>query len=594
MMPKDTVIQTKKWYRNGYLTGTAVGLGIAVACTAAITYLLFDNDGVLFLYLLCLPAVLLTLFMAGLMVYMSAFYRKFRIIFGTSGISVETIYHPILHPYTCAYEDIQRISRGDSAASIRILDARGNSYQLPCGALEDGMDGVLSEFKNRIPHEKIEPKIQTAAQRVSCRSRASIAFSVFFFCFLTTMLIFIPTEKFPFFSIAWKITDWSFNRSSVNAVRIDSQGHPWLIVKDNLDLNHYHLRHVTGNGAKSWKMPALGSITPFMIGLAEDANQDPWLIMGKQLAHWEGGQWTFLDTPMGAQLWGTSAMGLAVADSIVWGIDQSARDRIIRLDLSQPPGKVDVFPLPISSASADCQIGGIKLLPGGDLMAIFHNDSVLGVFRLHDSQWQEIASIQKDISSETCVSDFTVDSNGNIWVLSFSVVENKNVGKFDPQRNAWTWMDIRHPGLDSEIGPFEFGYSNIIVDPLGRVWISGDRERGRIDYGMVGVYEKGAEDTLVEIRHYTTENSSLESGVIHHILPTPDGRIWSWGGQLVWIQSAAEALPATAPDWIISLGGREERSLVAFCILAPVCILALVYVILAVINTRKAGRISGR
>jgi hypothetical protein len=525
------------------------------------------------------------------MVYLSVFARRYRVLFHAGGLAVQIYYHPLLRPYECTYEAIRKISRGSNASSIRILDARGNSYQLQCGALEGGTDRILSELENRIPPEKIDPGIRFSAKRHSCRDLANVAFSLFYLCTLVTLLFFAQSKNFLVISIAWNTEDWSFKRSSVDLARIDSQGHPWLIVKDYLDFNHYHLRHVTSEGTKSWKLPPLGSASAFSIGLAEDGNQDPWLIMGKQLAHWEGGQWTFLNTPMDAQLWGVSGMELAVDDSIVWGIDQATHNRIIRLDLSQPPGKVDVFPLPISSASAGCQIGGIKILPDGDLMAIFHNDSVFGVFRLHGYEWQEITSIQKGISSETCVSDFTVGPDGNIWVLSSSVVENKNVGKFDPQQNAWTWMDIRHPGIEGQIGSFEFGYSNIAVDSLGRVWISGDRERGRIDYDMVGVYEEGAEDTLVEIRHYTSENSSLESGVTHRLLQTLDGRIWSWGGQLVWIQSDKRELPNPAPDWIAVINGREERNFVLFLMMAMVCFLTLVRVALTVITIRKASQI---
>ena len=59
----------------------------------------------------------------------------------------------------------------------------------------------------------------------------------------------------------------------------------------------------------------------------------------------------------------------------------------------------------------------------------------------------------------------------------------------------------------------------------------------------------------MEVRNYSPGNSSLEILPDSQPLPGPDGRMWAWNRQLVWIQSNLQDLPEPSADWVAGFNG---------------------------------------
>jgi hypothetical protein len=118
--------------------------------------------------------------------------------------------------------------------------------------------------------------------------------------------------------------------------------------------------------------------------------------------------------------------------------------------------------------------------------------------------------------------------------------------------------------------------------------------RSNADYGTVGVFETGPNESLVEIRHYATENSSLNHKNTAYLIPAPNGRFWTWGTQLVWIQSCQD-LPQTLPNWISFVNNTRDTLIYIFSMFCLMFVLLGIWLALYAISriSRSTGIPSG-
>jgi len=359
------------------------------------------------------------------------------------------------------------------------------------------------------------------------------------------------------FTVAWNISDRKMGRMDVRAITVDSHGDPWFISQRQFSDDKYEIRHVAQGRTDSWNLPALSFEERQFAGIALDDADNPWLILGKRLAHWDGSQWVFIPTPFEADINSFICPSIIVNDSMVWGIDSTAnQNRLIQLDLSQKPIETQEILLPPELASKQYGFHCIAESKD-DLVVVLSNKEQVDFYQLQNLEWQKITGFSREQVPYWSVNDIEIDSKNQIWVSLMASLNDKHVGKFDPTTNSWTWFNLeRQPGLEDRI----FDFSHIAVDGFGRVWISATQFRttesiiSSSDYeaGTIGVFEEKG-DTLVEIRHYTSRNSSLETSGVAKIINGPDGKLWTWSRQLVWMDGSQQELPHPLPDWFVSL-----------------------------------------
>jgi hypothetical protein len=370
--------------------------------------------------------------------------------------------------------------------------------------------------------------------------------------------------------IAWNISDRQVNRFEIKAVTIDSNGSPWLIAQKLFrDSEGYELRHITENEVDIWDLPSLTYEEMMSISVAKDKTDTPWLLIGERLAHWNGTEWVFSPTPLNASIHDFLSSSTVIQDSIAWGVDYATEGkRIIRLDLGQEPIQAREILLPDGLDTQKYAFESIVSIGDNDLLAVVSNDMQLDMYRLQNFEWRKITSFQKDQASKLYIQDMVVDSNDRIWVVVNPWVKSdgKLVGKYDPKDNIWTWFDIEP---QSDVANRFFDYGFIGVDDLGRVWLSAvqygpDGSRAALfgssnsdllgyETDTLGVYEENSENKLVEIRHYTSKNSYLETRRVSRLILGSDEKIWTWGKQLVWMDSRQQLLPKPLPNRFVAL-----------------------------------------
>jgi hypothetical protein len=572
-------IGVRKYYRFVYPVLFIVILLLVLALAIGLALYLDFKNLIALLIFLCIPLGVGFALVAGVLGYMSLFTWKYRVAFDSTGFSVQTIYHPFFHSYQCPYGEIQKIERGNSAASIRFLDVRGNTFQLPTGWLEGGSDRVLTELERRIPPEKIAPNLRQTVKSRSCRDWAGIVISLSLLFIIYLMLFINLKTEFLFIPIGWNAADWDPLRTDVLTAAIGPDGAPWLVVEPGLRMNFFQLRHAAPDGMKSWDLPSIPYEARLGMSIVEGKDREPWLIFGKQLAQWNGTQWVFIPMPYNADLEHYSNTLLAVKGSEVWGIDQAAKEkRILRLDLGQTPVAAQAIPLPDSVDSQAYSFDGLILAPDNSVIVSITSKTEALFYRYQNDQWLKITSIALDPAKIDCLCDFTLDTGGQIWAAMDPRVRAKPVGIYNPEKNAWIWFDLLHPDFSGTY----YGYDSILVDPRNRVWLSGTSS-GRGNHA-VGVYEIAANNTLVEIRHYTPENSSLQYSFLSSIVLGPDGRIWSWNKQLAWIQSNQQNLPKPLPDGLAffnSMPGTLILVICLFCLILPLIVTRLALILLS-------------
>ncbi len=386
-------------------------------------------------------------------------------------------------------------------------------------------------------------------------------------------------------AVAWNIADRSWNRDEIRAAILGSQGDPWFIAHKSWGNNRYELRHITGKQVVSWKLPASALKQIMFAAIAEGKDKDhPWLILGDELAHWDGSQWVFTPMPLQADLESySSCASVASRGATVWGIDQATKSsRLIRLDLDREPIQAHEILLPEGLSSQNYRFYCLIPTNGNGLLAVLTDGTQQDFYQLENSAWQRITSFQVE-KDALGISDVTSDSGGRLWVLLGRWAPGVHVGKYDPQANTWTWYEIE---VQPEVTDRVLDYGHIAVDGLGRVWLSADQYKplsatdttiGSHNYEThaVGVFEETTDHKLVELRHYTTANSSLQTSPLARIIVGPDQRIWTWDQQLVWMDSSQQELPQPATRWFLTLTDYRVLMGLLLVIFVPFSIVAI-------------------
>jgi hypothetical protein len=367
-------------------------------------------------------------------------------------------------------------------------------------------------------------------------------------------MLFINKE-FPLIQIAWKMADRTWNLSQrVEKVSIDEHGNPWFINDGS------KLRYINNGQPFSWDLlPTTYEERIFseIIGTSED--QGPWILLGKRLLQWDKDRWESFDLPSDANIQSYSQKSVVVRNMVVWGIDSSTNgSRIIQIDLTQHPFQSREIFLPSELTSEQYKFDCIALANENALLAFISNDEKTVIYNFQDGSWRKITEHQKEKQSKVYWGNVVVDAQDQIWVVleSFWWPGNK-VGKYNPQEDKWTWFTFEYPDIKGR----EFEYDELLVDKLGRVWISGfqykpltqpgsddDKSDYTPEYSVVGVYEV-RESILHEVRHYTPRNSSLDIGRVSRMLLGSDGKIWTGDKRLVWMDSNVSKLALPLPEW---------------------------------------------
>lgn len=487
------------------------------------------------------------------------YYWTYRLEFGETSLQTRAIYHPILrsvlrpscyapmiHLFSCKYDDIVRVQRGEMRGILAIVLRSGRTIRIGSGWFDGSKNRLLDELARHISVERIEPGLADALWK---RTRAdllriisTIPVVLVFGIFLT-----LPTADL----IARGQTGWHsvarVSPLSVKGFSLDSDGAPWLIAGTGTG-SQYRVYHVSEAGTRVWKPPLRVNGREYSRPLAVGGNAsgEPWIIFPTQMLHWTGAEWQ--QTPFPGGKIQNRYDKMAVAGSNLWALALTAEgsDEVLwSMDFSS--GESHVVLLPNSAVQAGLSVYRFHVLTDESLL-VFAGGSgdIQGVFYLlRDGQWQMLG-YPAEWSSSGVVQDLTMDSIGRVWVLYRIYGGDRVVGdtlsRLDPESMAWAWWQLEPQG--------SWTYWSMEVDTLGRIWLADS------DSGSLAVFQLTSDDRLYEIVRYTPENSNYEYGPFRL---GPDGRMWSLGDRLVWIDSNVATLPRPLPDSMVIAVNRSAQ-----------------------------------
>jgi hypothetical protein len=339
-----------------------------------------------------------------------------------------------------------------------------------------------------------------------------------------------------------KSTVWHEELGSwyVNGISVDSDGSVWAVA------GHYKgdvfVWHLSEDARDHWTLPRELLSKHGLPSISHDLNGNPRVatshIEASTIYSWEDDGWkqtnsniNFFNNNLHAhdtKLWGIQNGNLAYWD---FADNQSG-------EISSPPEVV----------ANGLRLLDFKVTPNGLVLAKFsEQDKPDTLYKFENGQWQEAVP---PFPENEWLRKFCLDGQERIWALNSigSDHDQDLLGYYDVENQKWRWQNLQ------PLHTYPIAYfSDIAVDPLGRIWISGMYEKPEDLYPNISFVKVIAwsEDEIIQIEEYNENNSNVEHA--SSMIVTPDGRIWLHENTLLWIDATSPKLPSPLPDWVNNL-----------------------------------------
>lgn len=580
MNPK--VFRLGKFRRWWVLAVGIIGFG-ALAWLMTMLFLSTSSENKLVPILLP-PLLGMTLFTALLCGYMIWVVWSYRIEFFEDELCVSRFGIPFARQIRCSYEDITYVRRPIMKGYIEVIPKQGKSFHL-LTIVEGSSDGLMDEFERRLEPEKFQVFLREELKRYSIFDKVGLVSVVPLL--VVVALFFLPkfVARFYAWETAWPST--TFNFGEINGLWFDQRGNVWLANRQPLSPNS-QIIEITEEGTNRWTV----NLTFFDLVLADRKGQ-PWIIDYDEIFHWTGSSWK--PVPLGGYTIGSYAAPPVVVDGKYWVSAYSkARDSHFLISLDLDTEEIQIVHLPPDLASDNFTIRGFQLAPDGSFLVMLAKPFTPIFFysyaaqsgewekkmELVEAKWetQSIFGAEQDPWLE--FGGFTIDKTGQVWVV-LDDQTGSQIGRFDASSQTWQWSVIED---DCELCSASYG--DIVVDDNGRAWVKAEYGRKSAPDAKYAILQGRGVDVFIprwgqtaeRVMRYTRDNSNYQLGFgSSDIQRTEDGRIWTAGNRLVWIDSSKPELPAPLPDWIANLISREMYIKASLFTIVALIVMAVIY-----------------
>ena len=528
-----------------------------------------------FMMALIIPSVFVSLVLllgVVLLAYTALFCWTYRLEFGESVLQLHTIYHPFVHQFCCAYEDIVQVKRGMVRGLLEIVPRKGSPLRVGARAFEGGSNRLLDELFERVGAERFEPDLRVSLWKYTRFDRFHVAFLAVILFSQVVNLYLSAGHDFVSTFVAWR-SAWGGGLATVEAFALDADSTPWIVAETGLQ-DDCRVHHITKSGTRTWDLPEDVDQLPgcgFPIGLGRDDAERPVVVYRDHLLHWDGEAWqreAFAPVEDGLRV---NSGWVASRGTKLWGAAESADGSTVLFSLDLSSGEWRVVPPPDSAVDDGLAMSyRFHQSVDGSLLVLMTGENQVRFYLFRDSEWLE-PGYPILMPSPAGVSNFAADSAGRIWLLLEAGRGKYALGRFDPETIAWDWSE-----LDSGCDVCGKRYFYMDVDALGRVWLRGFDDEGRV----LDVFELPSEGSARHVVRYTSDNSNYQSGHSTNFSDVRlgvDGRMWAADNRLVWLDSAARELPSPLPDWTLSLTSIEARFILLLCVSVVMMMYAAVY-----------------
>jgi streptogramin lyase len=490
--------------------------------------------------------------LTALSLYMWKFWSNYRLEFTPTHIQLKILPHPFFRPFSMAYTDIVRVSRG-LRGQLMLLPKQGKPVWVTAGVFEGGHNSVLSELSKHIDSNYIEPELEQALWVYRRPDKMFIWANIVIILSLLPYFYGLFGHSFVLRQIAWKDAYTGTIPERIENYWIDEDGSPWVLLHRS---SNSQVIHLAGSEIQTWELPPENILLDethsnnFLVSgsIISDARGIPWVAYAHTgLLRLNGDRWEWLAFRTDAT--NLSIRELKVANDAIWALVSHKDFGEELFKINPVNGEVSLVPLPSELHLQDIVIGSIKA-QNDKLLVWLKGETSTYIYELNQGVWSNsFITVEGNTSFPD---DFIVDSHQRLWVVETTFEsgcpgnsEQVRVGLLDPMGNGWLWH--AWPCHEDDIGYIRA--RSILVDSMDRVWVAVD---DRLD-----VFRLTSESVLEPITHYSVLNSNYQDDYNRNpVRLGADGRIWSAGDHLAWLDTTAATLPSPVPAWLDFLGKR--------------------------------------
>ncbi|HMZ44649.1 MAG TPA: hypothetical protein PLI15_16485 [Anaerolineales bacterium] len=434
-----------------------------------------------------------------------------------------------LESFSVAYEQIQSITVSPFFRKATITGHDAKTYIfLPTWFGDDFGEAVLLALQSRVPQGVFSPDIDVpvAAKRWAKLDRLRSAVSILLMCWTLFSMVFNPRDSL--FVHSWHVENPKLFNEYVRFHSVDEEGGFWAA---GWGFDGYTLYYLPGEN--KWTLPEdqYGESYPQFV--SGDPNGFPIVWMDTGAFHYEIDDWRFIpyENSLDVNMDFFDSRGVASGTKCL--MIESQKNQIVEIDALT--GKWSVIHLPEDVNQQDALPISMRRASNGDILVLIVDNPAASVYVLSDGEWM----LQKYPVSMPggFVKDYSLDNDGSLWVL-LADYRYFAVEKIDLNGNA---SKTQLPFQD------DVYVDQLIVDGLERLWVT---ERFS---DVLTVFNPVWDGTAVEVVQYTEHNSNYQGGDLHYLEISPDGRVWSFGKNIITMDATVNKLPSPWPAWYASL-----------------------------------------
>ncbi len=439
---------------------------------------------------------------------------KVQLIFDDQSLTIKSVTVPNLllwrrlKPFSIEYERVRSIFF-NFVGILEIIDIRGKRYAFPLELFEEEVRGdILLELKNRMPPRALSSILERSAFPQYIDNLIAVRNWVLPVILLLLLLVYYLEPPNSQLIQVWK---------------------------PEMRLSWYEIYHSSDVSMKRWQWglePFENQPTEYISG---DADGEPVIWLKNGIMRYTTNKWEFVPYKENLELEPSSKLE-AISNGYVVALSGKG-GRLLTMNASN--GDWYELMLPVGARQNGLMPESIKRTVDGELLVLMKNNRESRVYLLSRGEWSphEYAIIEAD----GLIRDYFLDQEDMLWVL-LSIRGQFIVERLNKEGNvSVTKIPISNKKEDAT------RYYSLHVDTFGRLWIEGSSPI------FIAVFDPVWDGAADELIRYTITNSNYQVNISSPAVLLPDGKLLSFGRQVVSMNTSMKDFQDPLSDWYASL-----------------------------------------
>ncbi len=427
--------------------------------------------------------------------------------------------------FVCPLADVQRVE----STFLWHLSIEANGKALAPISLTSLASPVpfVTALEQLLGRDRVSPTLG----RIMREARTAAFFNIAWYAMLTLTLI--PLQ----YCFGWTHIQGIPSNAQATDVAIALDGSPLALVSRHSGVTTTELHRWSNNGTTEHS--PVPNASAFNARLFTDDSGHPVVIGNARAWRSDGVKWTSFALPQES-----SETAIVSAGSIWWfRKGESAILPLFETNLATETTRAATYLIPDGILTEPVRIAP---LDDGEI-AVFAvemqskgSERQLAVYVREGEHWKRYPS-GPGVESSTSVIDIATAPDGNLWALTHNSASDEFI-RFDRRTGTWNRISLAVPS------PIRVS-ARILIDDQSRIWLNN---------GELSAYVIGADQRARQVANYSDANSNITAA--NGIARSKDGKIWTGGSGLYWLDGRSSSLPGVlSPEFASAPFSRLVR-----------------------------------